>query len=303
MKLILLIAFIFVAIASSKVIEIKKTRNVGYETLALELDYYGSCREFKDRVLPTVWVSTQQTCLPIQVNVTYNPDNDDLNAHFFCSNVDDHRSRIHFVEVYSGTDESVAFPNFVLSLVPSAPLRVFTREVSLARRPNCWVTNDYCEEGTNAVVNRCEDNFVVYRRRNGDVVERPHHEEGRPGQEGGRPGQGRPGRRVNEFSNEDRFDDDLFVASHDRVYFTANKAFSRECRSSERVCCPYIKPHIFGGICNHEAPQELNDFWREPHHDDDDHRHHEEEEHRHHDDEEHRHHHNYDDGEEKKRSN
>jgi len=171
MKLILLIATLFIfSIVNGAMIERKKqiSRTLAPEDLALEIDFYGTCAEFRDRVLPSVWLSNRQKCLPIQVNVTENPDYNDLHGHWFCTNTHEHRSILHLVEVFTD-DERVAIPDFVFSFVPSTPFRILSHKTSLARRPNCWVTNDYCNT-SNAVINNCKHNDLEHRQEKRFIV-------------------------------------------------------------------------------------------------------------------------------------
>ena len=161
MKIFFLIASLFlISFISAEITLVKKNaRAIVQEELSLEFLYAGSCREFIDRDLPTAYVSQHRGCLPIQFNVTGNPDYNDLNAHLFCTRVGKHRSVIHFVEIYNGTSDDTLFPTFVVSFVPSAPIRVLTPKTSLARRPNCEITHDYCD-ATYAVVSSCRTNQV-----------------------------------------------------------------------------------------------------------------------------------------------
>jgi len=211
MKLLLLIAVILlITIASGKVIEKKKiARTVADEERSLEVEYLGSCREWRDSVKNSVKVNNHYPCLPILTNVASNPDFDDLNAHVFCTNVDESRSIVHFVEIYSGTDETKLSDKFVVSFIPSAPFRVLTKGITLLRRPNCFTTQDYCN-GTNYVVNSCSFNNVEERddeRLDGDRHDDKHddkHDDRRP--EGDRHDDRRPG---DENRPEgDRFDGD-----------------------------------------------------------------------------------------------
>jgi hypothetical protein len=225
MKLVLLIATILIlSFVNGALIEKKKNiaRSMAPEDLALEIEFYGTCQEFRNQILSSVWISKHQVCLPIHNDVAENPDYNELNAHWFCTNKDDDRSVVHFVEIYD-TDETVSWADFVVSLVPSTPFRVLTDKTSLARRPNCWVTNDYCN-GTNAVVNNCKTNEVHHK-------EKKHHGKERK-----------------------------FIVSHDRIYITANQQVSNDCKTSVTECCGYITPSIFGGICEHEAPTDKLEF-------------------------------------------
>eukprot|EP01091_Cochliopodium_minus_P009377 TRINITY_DN22_c0_g1_i5.p1 TRINITY_DN22_c0_g1~~TRINITY_DN22_c0_g1_i5.p1 ORF type:complete len:396 (-),score=109.47 TRINITY_DN22_c0_g1_i5:79-1119(-) len=263
MKIIFFIAALFLlSFASASLIKIDKplARNVIHEDLALELEFLGSCKEFYDRVQPSVWVNRHQRCLPIQVNVTNNPDNDDLHTHFFCTNTDRRRSVLHFVEIYD-TDETVAERDFVVSLIPSAPFRVLTTKTSVLRRPNCFVTNDYCN-GSNAVVNDCRSNEVTYRRRKGDDRKESHHEEIHNNQfhENDFDGHHQDGHNLNPHRRRRGF-----IVNRDRIYIVANQQVSNDCKTSVSECCPYVTPAIFGGICQYEASTALLEFPREHH--------------------------------------
>lgn len=224
MKLITLIAvFLLITLAFSKVTERKKSlsRTVNPETVALELEFAGTCTEFNNRVLGSVTVSSHTSCLPILTGVSSNPDNNDLNADYFCSNVDDTRSLIHFVEIYQ-TSDATPSPNFVLSLIPSNPIRVLTTGVTVQRRPDCMTTQDYCNS-TNYVVNGCTTNQVTYARRT------PH------------------GRQN-------------WVINADRIYFSAGGQTSNDCRDTTTACCAYVSPTSFGGVCDNIASRDLLAF-------------------------------------------
>jgi len=183
----LIAAILLLSIASGRLIEKKNlARTISKEGRSLEIEFVGSCRDWRDKVKSTATVNTQTRCLPIQVGVAQNPDTDDLNAHVFCTNVDENRSVIHFVEIFSGlltidgNGNEVSVDNFVVSFIPTAPFRVLTDGVTLMRRPNCFTTQDYCN-GTNYVVNGCTANEVVLAEEPRE--ERPqHHESARPEQ-------------------------------------------------------------------------------------------------------------------------
>jgi len=225
MKIITLIAFfLLITIVFSKVTQRKKllSRTVNPERVALELEFAGSCQDFASQVLDTVRVSSHVGCLPIQFNANENADNNNLNTDYFCSNIDENRSLIHFVEIFSGAIETVPFPNFVLSLIPSSPFRVLTPGVSLSRLPDCSITVDYCD-ATHSIVNGCSSNPVVYRRR------REHGSEN-------------------------------WVVSHDRIYITAPSLASTDCRTAASACCAYVAPTTVGGICDRVASRDLLEF-------------------------------------------
>ena len=112
------IVFAFILLFFFVSAEILKRKNVGRtiepESVALEIIFAGSCREFNDRIIPTMWVSKHAGCLPIQVNVSGNPDNNDLNMHHFCTKLKKHRSIIHFVEIFSEESDHIQYPNYVV---------------------------------------------------------------------------------------------------------------------------------------------------------------------------------------------
>ena len=215
--LLLIVSLILVSLVSSRVLPVRKNiaRTVQPEELALEIEFAGSCREFADRVLPTVTVSAHAGCLPIQVGVPLNPDNNDLNTHHFCTKIRKNKSIVHFVEIFSGSSDDVQHPDYVVSFVPTAPFRILTPKTSLARRPDCSITHDYCN-ATNAVVAACRTNDVA----------QVHH----------------------------------YIVSHDRIYITGGQAVSHDCKTDDTVCCPYIAPEIFGGICPREASRDRLNF-------------------------------------------
>jgi len=144
----------------------KLARTVASETVALEIEFFGSCQEFTDRVLPTVRVRNYQGdgCLPISTTGPYD-DINDLNTHWFCTRVDRDRSIVHIVEVYNGLTDtpSAEVAPFVISFVPNSPFRALTPKVSLNRRPNCEVGVNYCDP-TYGVILGCQTNRVDIRR-------------------------------------------------------------------------------------------------------------------------------------------
>jgi len=165
-KLLFIVAcFLMISFAASKILPIKKvaSRTISPEALSLELEYLGTCREFETEVLGSVRISNYQgdSCLPINVDAA-NDDINDLNAHYFCTNTDEKRSVVHFVEIFGVVDD-VPIANFVLSLIPNSPFRVLTTRTSLARRPNCEITEDYCNSAY-AVVGSCSSNHVQQKK-------------------------------------------------------------------------------------------------------------------------------------------
>ena len=188
----------------------------------MEVEYWGSCKQFIAQVLPTVEISNydgEKGCLPILVKVDQNPDVNDLNSHWFCTNTDEKRSIIHFVEIFGPSTETPipdtpAVTNFVLSLFPDAPIRVLTEKTSVARRPSCFITPDYCEEH-NAVVNSCKTAEVEHKKKG-------------------------------------------VIVNKDRIYITSSQKVSFDCKTLSGECCKYIAPSWpqFGGICPYEASKE-----------------------------------------------
>jgi len=288
MKLFLIALVLIFSLASCTISEVKSKRGVDDEEMALELQYYGSCREWKQEVLRSVWVNKFSNCLPIRVGVAQNPDNDDLHSHYYCTNYDQRRSIIHFPEIYE-THENVPYRNFVLSLVPTAPFRVLTRGVSVSRRPNCFTTQDYCN-GTNYIVNGCSSNDVEYRLdehedRHDDYND--HHDKDWDRHDDHRDGYDRHGKRNTIELKNNRPQHDRrrrrFIVNKDRVYITANQQRSDVCKTSASECCPYVSHESFGGICPRTASQQLNDFpKRRPYHNhhDDHHDNHYDDDHR-----------------------
>ena len=133
-------------------------RSMRPESVALEIEYLGSCNQFDSKVVPTIMVSnvTGGRCLPF--NETDFTDPNDLTADYFCTDFGD-RSIVHFVEVYSVNDSTPVTP-FIISLIPDVPFRSSLRPVI---QPDCEKSYSVCTEG-NSVVSSCTPNPVVLKK-------------------------------------------------------------------------------------------------------------------------------------------
>jgi len=246
--LFIIASLLIISLASSAIIETSAKRSIAPEARSLLFEIDETCQEFKARDFDSIWISAYRTCLPITVS-TNNWDYNDLQAHYFCTTIGKHRSLVNFVEIFTGASGEDTLSPFVLSFVPSAPFRVRTSGISFARRPSCWVENDYCN-ATNAIVTGCKTADIEWREAEDDSFD------------GGKDRNDRKARNVFEWGEGHGRFERRWIANKDRVYLTSNENVSLECKSSSG-CCAYIAPHqSFDGICSYEAPKESNEFFK-----------------------------------------
>jgi len=154
----ILVLLILVSIAFGTMMHMKRSATA--ESVVLEIDYHGSCSDFR-RDLTTVRVSSfpNDTCLPI-TNVVGNDDKDDLDADYTCTNVGSDKSVVRLVEIYLTHGTPVV--DFIVSFVPSNPFRATDGgvEVQYIRRPSCNKEENYCAPTATFAVTQCTDNLI-----------------------------------------------------------------------------------------------------------------------------------------------
>ena len=72
--------------------------------------------------------------------------------------MDEGKSLITIVEIFTGNDDKFTVAPFIVSFVPNRPFRVLSG-ASYLRRPNCELTKDFCSEGL--MVTNCHENQVA----------------------------------------------------------------------------------------------------------------------------------------------
>jgi len=168
-KIFLLILFIAVAFGRVSLIS-GKGRSIVHESVALELEFEGSCAQFQTNY-NSIQVSqfTSPNCLPINLDSDAPfDDNNDLNAHILCVNINHgRRSLVRFVEIFPGTNDTDTLPPgtvFLVSLVTTIPFRVRYGNYQYIARPGCSIAADYCTPST-LIISQCTNYNVGLNKR------------------------------------------------------------------------------------------------------------------------------------------
>jgi len=230
-------------------------RGIDAESTVLEIYFKASCSRVNE-VLKTIRVSSHRNCdkcLPISL-LPGNPDNNDLNSHTLCTDIDfdgHKRSLVRIVEVFSGTNETAPLPDgitYILSLRSEFAFKV-KGDVTYMFRPHCFVERDVCNRSI-AIVSKCDN-------------------------------------RVPNI--DDDFDREGFLENgQERIYILQSGQVIESCNTTS-TCCPYVSTED-NGICKLTRPRRPNEHQEEHHHNDNNHddNHHND----HNDDHHHKEHHN-----------
>jgi len=210
-----------------------KKRSLSSETVALEIDYLGTCKQFNERDLSSVRISTHNAgdCLPLVVGgnqIPFNgqftdpdaifPDLNDLHSDYFCSDIEGPRALIHFVEIFDSNNNNVT--NFILSFVSSAPFRARNKDIIYVRRPSCTTERKFCDSTVEKVTN-CTPNVIQL----GTIMQKGQN-----------------------------FVDNAYVIQRDRIYLSTSGNVPALCDNGIQ-CCSYIAPRN-DGYC----PYQTGDF-------------------------------------------
>eukprot|EP01091_Cochliopodium_minus_P002365 TRINITY_DN12227_c1_g1_i1.p1 TRINITY_DN12227_c1_g1~~TRINITY_DN12227_c1_g1_i1.p1 ORF type:complete len:288 (-),score=58.54 TRINITY_DN12227_c1_g1_i1:69-932(-) len=210
-----------------------RPRALTTEDVALELDYLGTCKQFNEKDLNSVRISTHNAggCLPlipggnaIQYNGQFNdpdaiyPDLNDLHSDFFCTDVEGPRALIHFVEIYDSLNTKAT--NFILSFVPSAPFKARNNDIIYTRRPTCETDRSFCDNVVEKVTN-CTPNVIQL----GAIMQKGQN-----------------------------FINNAYVIQKDRIYLTTSANVPSLCDDGIS-CCSYVSPRS-DGYC----PYQTGDF-------------------------------------------
>ena len=171
----LAVLLIFVSVAFGKVLfENSKVAKSYYDyhqhphrKPILEIEFLGSCKEFRHMGPISVNKFSNGDCLPISL-APGNIDEDSLQSYVSCKNKGHGRSLISFNEVY-GNDPTDFIRDIVVSFKPSRPFRAknYKGPANYFRRPRCEVTANYCDHRELAV-SHCGD--VPVQTQDGYVI-------------------------------------------------------------------------------------------------------------------------------------
>jgi len=163
MKVFIAILFVFL-IACTQGKLYKKKKNIGRsltpESVALEIEYLGTCSDFETNVIPQLHLSSQASigCLPF-VSASSGETND-LNGDYLCRDFGD-RSVIQILEVFTTATESPSsdVTSYIISLIANAPFRV---NLIPKRLPTCTRSTSICS--VNIIISACQSTPVTIKR-------------------------------------------------------------------------------------------------------------------------------------------